>query len=96
MDEIAQVSEYEFRRYRVKFEGPFGALIIAEKEWYACASPPVLGVILLDRVDGDWGFVVLMRDESDDFTAVDTGASYPDMESARQALKDAMKRSAVM
>lgn len=90
MSEIQQISEYEFRRYRVGFCGPLGALIVEEKEWYVCLPPETLGVIILDRIDNDWGFVVLSPDEHGDFIAVDTGASLQDIDSARDALRIAM------
>jgi hypothetical protein len=90
MSEIQQISEYEFRKYRVSFYGPFGALIIEEKEWYVSSPPETLGVIIHDRIDDDWGFVVLSPDEHGDFRAVDTGASLKDIASARDALRIAM------
>ena len=90
MSEISEISEYEFRRYRVSFYGPLGALIVEEKEWYVGSPPVLLGVIIFDRIDGDWGFVVLGPDELGDFRAVDTGASFQDIGSARDALRTAM------
>jgi hypothetical protein len=90
MSEMEGISEYEFRRYRVSFSGLVGALITEEKEWYASSPPVTLGAILLDRIDDDWGFVVLSPDEHGDFRAVDTGAIFKDIDSARDALRIAM------
>jgi len=90
MSEIQQISEYEFRKYRVSLCGPLGALIIEEREWYVGSPPETLGVVILDRIDNDWGFVVLSPDEHGDFRAVDTGSSFQDIDSARDALRIAM------
>lgn len=86
MGEVHQVSEYEFRRYRVSFFAPLGTLIVDEKEWYVGSSPEVLGVIILDRIDGDWNFVMLTPDDRGDFRAEETGTSFSTIESAREAL----------
>ena len=91
MSDIRQVSEYEFRTYRVSFTGPFGALIIEEREWYVGSLPDVLGVVIFDRIDGDWGFVVLSADETGNYIATATGASLLDIDAAREALISAMQ-----
>lgn len=88
---IKSLSEYEFRKFRVRFHGPIGALIATEKEWYETSDRSVLGIVLLDRTDRDWGFVVLSPDEKGDFRAVNTGHSFKVIGSARDALFTAME-----
>ena len=42
-----------------------------EREWYADENENVLGVVILDRTDEDWLYVVLGRDELARFRAID-------------------------
>ena len=57
-----------------------------EREWYSDQDENVLGVITWDKIDHDWGYVVLGRDERDLFRAIEVEVSVPDIETARSKL----------
>ena len=50
----------------------------------------LLGVVVLNGVDQDYGYVVLGRDEHGRFRAIDVMCSYPSIEEARAALRNIM------
>jgi hypothetical protein len=51
----------------------------------------LLGVVTLDRIDLDYGYVVLGRDQRDQFRAIETACSYPSIEKAGAALQSTMR-----
>ena len=51
----------------------------------------LLGVVTLDRVDLEYGYVVLGRDEHHRFRAIETASSHPSIEKARAALQSTMR-----
>lgn len=65
---------------------PFVWVFAEVVEWYSDQDENVLGILLLDRHDNDWGYVILGRDERSLFRGIDTKVSMPDVESARKAL----------
>ena len=48
---------------------PYASYLSEEVEWYADEKENVLGVVAHDKVDNDWAFVVLGRDERCQFRA---------------------------
>ena len=56
-----------------------------EREWYADENENVLGVVILDRTDQDWSYVVLGRDEVARFRAIDQAINYQTDAEARIA-----------
>ncbi|RTL67336.1 MAG: hypothetical protein EKK41_17295 [Hyphomicrobiales bacterium] len=76
-----------------RFEGlagyaraPHTVLIFEELEYGASACERVLGMLIRDRVDGDFSGVVLGRDERLRFRAIDVFASLPTRANAREEL----------
>ena len=65
---------------------PYILLIVKEVEWYATADERLLGIVTLDRIDNDYGWLVLGRDERFRFRAIDVNASLPGIEEARAEL----------
>jgi hypothetical protein len=62
-----------------------------ELSWFATDDNCVLGVVTLDHVDHDFGWVVLTQNEQGPgFTAIDLGISLPTGAAATQALHEAM------
>ncbi len=49
--------------------------IIEENGWFTDESEGFLGVVLRDKVDRDWGWVILARDQMQQFRAIDNNAS---------------------
>lgn len=69
---------------------PFILLITEEIEWHASSDERVLGVVTRDRIDHDFGWVALGRDEQQRFRAVAVNASLPTADAARKQLLDRM------
>lgn len=66
--------------------------LVEEIEWYATPDERLLGVIVHDRMDYDYGWVVLARDERLRFRAIDVGSSLATREITREQLLDAAHR----
>ncbi len=89
--EIHKLSEAEFDSFR-PVRGPLGALIGEEKEWYAARRENVIGVLILDRIDKDWSYVILGRDSRGRFRAIDAQVSFESPEEARTQLLNGLRR----
>ena len=74
---------------------PFILSFTEEIEWHAVPDERVLGVITRDRIDHDFGWVALGRDEQLRFRAVAVNASLPDTGTARAQLFERMRRLAM-
>lgn len=48
-----------------------------EQGWFTDETRAFLGVVIRDRADNDWGYVILARDQMFTFRAIDTTASLP-------------------
>jgi hypothetical protein len=59
-------------------------------EHWAERSGVLLGVIVLNCIDQDYGYVALGRDEHNRFRAIDVACSHPSIEEARTALRMVM------
>ena len=70
---------------------PFILLLTEEVEWHATSDERVLGVVTRDRIDHDFGWVALGRDERLRFRAVAVNASLPRQDAARQQLFQRMR-----
>jgi hypothetical protein len=63
--------------------------------WYATKDDAVLGVLIRDRVDNDFSWVVLTQnDQGPGYTAVNLGHSKRTADIARQELHAAMEKEA--
>lgn len=65
---------------------PITAILCEELEWYSSADERVIGVLLRDRTDGDFSWVVLGRDRLKRFRALDLKVSLQTDASARAEL----------
>ena len=74
---------------------PYMVLRTEEIEWHATSSERVLGVVTRDRIDHDYGWVALGRDEQSRFRAVAVNASLPSDDAAREQLLECMRGLAV-
>lgn len=71
---------------------PATAAIAVEKEWFADRDKVILGALLLDRTDEDWGYIVLGRDELGIFRWIDGEISIRNRDQARRRLVTTMQR----
>ncbi len=66
-------------------------LFSAELEWYEHDSGGLLGVLVLDQVDGDFGGIIMGRDERRRFRCVSVSDFCDDVEQARRLLFQALE-----
>ncbi len=58
-----------------------------EQGWFADETGSFLGVVIQDKADHDWGFVMLARDEFFVFRSIDAQFPFPSRERARALLQ---------
>jgi hypothetical protein len=85
--ELKNISEEEFHSL---YEGP-SSFMHNEVESVSDLLERVLGTVVLDRIDDDWLYVVLGRDEHGTFRAIDFKVSLPDQETAAEQLRQKMR-----
>ena len=66
--------------------------LTTEEGWFTDESESFLGVVVKDKADQDWGYIILARDEHFIFRAIDTAHSRPTREIARVELQLAMAK----
>ena len=66
--------------------------ITKEDGWFTDESESFLGVVVEDRIDHDWGYIILARDEYHVFRAIDTAHSKPTRDTARIELQLAISK----
>lgn len=66
---------------------PTAKLYSRETEWYSDEGENVIGAVVFDLSDADWGFVVLGRDEVARFRAIEVEVSLPTEGEARANLQ---------
>ena len=84
------ISLAEFNDRTEHAYAPLTAFTIAHEHWVD-RKGVLLGVVTLDRLDRDWGYVVLGRDERGRFRAIDAACSLPSLKKARDALQGSMR-----
>ncbi len=65
---------------------PSTRYITEEVEWYEAGNERLLGLVLRDRTDNDFGWTILARDRIARFRAIKFSHSLRSRKSARQAL----------
>ncbi|HKS27599.1 MAG TPA: hypothetical protein VJS44_07255 [Pyrinomonadaceae bacterium] len=73
---------------------PTARLIVSELDWYEEGNEKVLGVLLLDIHDQDYGYCLLGRDRKKRFRAVKTGSSFATVAEARRELRRSLVKCA--
>jgi hypothetical protein len=85
--ELKNISEQEFHSF---YEGP-PSFMHEEVEWVSDLLERVLGTVVRDRIDDDWSYVVLGRDEHGIFRAIDFKISFPDQETAAEQSREKIR-----
>ncbi|HJR06638.1 MAG TPA: hypothetical protein VJ842_05230 [Pyrinomonadaceae bacterium] len=81
------ISKLRFDSLAGYARAPFAPLVVSELGWYENANEKVLGVVLYDLHDKDYGYVVLGRDRSKRYRAVKPVSSLATAKEARQKLR---------
>lgn len=83
---VGAITQREFQAacgFEVLDTNPIGE----EHGWFSEETGSFLGVLVRDKIDHDWGFVVLARDEHFRFRAVDANVSFGTRDDARRHLQ---------
>lgn len=82
---IRQISEQEFYENNIQ-KNPMAFVLGEEKKWFVDSDKNLLGIVILDKIDKDWSYVILGKDEDGQFRAVDVNASIQSNDYATDAL----------
>ena len=91
MIEIKELSSRRFEALAGYIRRPEIVLCIEEIEWFATPDERLIGMLARDRIDSDFSWVLLGRDERLRFRAIDVNSSLPSPDAARQQLFERMK-----
>jgi hypothetical protein len=91
MIEIKELSSRRFEALAGYIRRPEMVLCIEEIEWFATPDERLIGMLARDRIDSDFSWVLLGRDERLRFRAIDVNSSLPSPDAARQQLFERMK-----
>lgn len=83
---VGAISKDEFHSacgFRFSSSTPFGE----EYGWFCDETSSFLGVLIQDKSDGDWGYVILARDEYFKFRAIETKFNFTKRDNARVSLQ---------
>ena len=81
------ISEEEFYLLNVQ-RNPMATVLGEEIEWYKETNQNLIAVIIKDKIDKDWAYVILTNDENDEYRAIEVAASIENVQDARIQLKD--------
>lgn len=85
VDEISQISARDFERYGAA-RHPMALQFVEELEFYAVLDGWYLGVLLRDRIDGDFSYAVLGPDPKGSKCWIGGESSVATREASRAAL----------
>ena len=82
-NELMPLSKLRFDALAAYTRQPHTVILFEEIEWHATADERVIGILIRDRIDDDFGWIVLGRDERQRFRAIDVGSSLATAAQAR-------------
>lgn len=91
---VRRISEIRFNALAGYCRTPEAPLFAQELAWFEAASERVLGVLIRDRVDGDYGGIILGRDRNRRFRGIGMCAFHSSPDEALAALRDEVERLA--
>jgi hypothetical protein len=91
MTEIEELTKLRFDALAGYARKPAIGLYVEEIEWHATCGERLVGMVTYDRIDHDFGWIVLGRDERLRFRATDVNASLASVEAAREELFDRLR-----
>jgi ribosomal protein L30 len=91
LTEIKPLSRRRFEALAGYTRVPEIVLYVEEFEWYATRDERLIGMVVRDRIDDDFGWAILGRDERLRFRAIDVNSSLASPDEARQRLFERMR-----
>lgn len=89
---LNEISQYRYDALAGYSRGPSTFVVSEELEWYEHSSGRLLGTLVLDRIDGDFGGIIMGRDERRRFRCVHVSDFRDDVEAARRLLFEHVER----
>ena len=89
---IQQISKSRFRFFVMFTKNPKLSSLSEEIEYYANEKVTILGTIVLDYYDNDFGAIVLCRDEYGKFRAIESESDFISIDDSRVWLKQKIRR----
>jgi hypothetical protein len=90
---VTAISLYRYNALAGYSRKPSTFLLSAEVEWYEHISGRLLGVLILDLTDQDFGGIIMGRDGRGRFRCVDVTDFRGDIEQARRLLFEGLEKS---
>lgn len=91
---LAQIDKRRFDALAGYARHPRITLISDELAWFTDPAERVLGALIFDRIDEDFGWVVFGRDADNRFRAINLDASYRTVDAAHESLVKAIRDAA--
>lgn len=82
---VIGISEDKFYEYNVLKNATASAFGI-EESWFEEKESNLLATVLRDRIDKDWSYVILAKNENNEYSAIDLAVSIDSQEIAEQEL----------
>ena len=89
---IIGISREEFDSYD---PARMGGFVASEKAWYADTEKNIIGTVVKDNFDKDWGYVILCRHEDNLYRYLDGDVSKDTFDEAESLLFGAMRKMEV-
>jgi hypothetical protein len=86
---IYEITSEKFEEFNPRRERN-ASMLMTEKSWFRDTAGNVIGVAFVDRVDKDWNWAILGRDERGEFRWIEGGVSLANQAQAETALKTKM------
>ena len=83
---VKKLTKFQFQSFPHPVRPDAHKCLIEEHERYVDDSECTLGILFRDRIDDDWGYVILQPDDQSVFVAIRVDSSFEDIESAREHL----------
>jgi restriction endonuclease Mrr len=83
---IDQITSDQFAKYNVDKNNALLSAFATERKWFVNADKTLLGVVLEDKIDKDWGYVVLSLEDDGFYRVIDVNTSLDSSEVTENSL----------
>ncbi|MBS1572756.1 MAG: restriction endonuclease [Bacteroidetes bacterium] len=87
---IKRISEEEFYDYNV-IKNPMASVLGNEVSWFSEKDNNLLATIIKDRIDNDWGYVILLKEPNGEYRATEVEASFETKEIAESKVLEKLE-----
>lgn len=86
---VLEISEDKLVDFKME-KHPAAVMIATEKKWFISPDNKLIGIIIQDTLDKDWGYVILAADSDDVYRPLDIQASLDTSNDAESRLRNSM------